>query len=49
MQLQSYYLDALDHVLGWNLPDEACPQAVTAQAGHLAGLDSDELSRGAPD
>ena len=49
MQLHSFYLDALDHVLGWDLPDEACPRAMNAEAAHLAGLDSDESSRVGPD
>ena len=31
----NYVLDALDQVLAWDLPDEACPQAL---AGLLAGL-----------
>jgi len=41
MQLHCFYLDALDQVLAWELPDEVCPVAVSTQAGLLAGLDSD--------
>ena len=37
--LNDFVLDALDRVLAWDLPDELCPHAVTAEAGLLAGLD----------
>ena len=49
MQLHCYYLDALGRVLTWDLPDEACPDAVTAQAGLLAGMSPEELAVGDPD
>jgi hypothetical protein len=32
--------DAIDHVLTWDMPDESLPAALSAEAGHLAGLDS---------
>ena len=35
-------LAAIDTVLSWDLPDEAYPEAVNAQACHLAGLDADD-------
>ena len=38
MELHNFVLDALDRVLAWDLPDEFCPQAITAEAGLLAGL-----------
>ena len=38
----NYVLDALDQVLAWDLPDEALPQAVTTQAGVLAGVGPEE-------
>ena len=41
MQLHSFYLDALERVLAWGLPDDLCPQAISAEAGLLAGVDSD--------
>ena len=41
MQIDDYYRDALDRVLSWDLPDEALPYAVSAEASHLAGLDSE--------
>ena len=49
MQLHSFYLDALDQVLTWDLPDEACSYAVSTQASHLAGLDTDDSSSFEPD
>ena len=41
MQIDDYYRYALDRVLSLDLPDEALPYAVSAEASHLAGLDSD--------
>jgi hypothetical protein len=38
MDLHNYVLDALDRVLAWDLPDEVCPHAISAEAGLLAGL-----------
>jgi hypothetical protein len=34
----NYVMNALDRVLAWDLPDEACPLAVAAQARLLAGV-----------
>jgi len=42
MQLHDVITDAIEHVLTWDLPDESLPSALSAEAGHLAGLDSDE-------
>lgn len=44
MQLHNFLIDALDRVLDWDLPDEVCPGALSAQAGLLAGLDAEQLS-----
>ena len=43
MDLHSFLTDALDLVLDWDLPDDVCPLAVTTQASHMAGLQSDEV------
>ena len=43
MQLHCYLIDALDDVLTWDLPDEDCANAVTTQAGLLAGIDTEQL------
>jgi hypothetical protein len=43
MQMNNYIVDAVDHVLNWDLPDEAIAQAVSFEAWHLAGLDSEQL------
>ncbi len=42
MQVHSYLIDALDRVLSWDLSEEACPEALTAEALLLAGVDPDE-------
>jgi len=42
MQLHSYLIDALDRVLSWDLSDDACPEALTAEAELLAGVDPDQ-------
>jgi hypothetical protein len=34
---------ALDTVLAWDLPDDACAEAVAVQACLLAGLVADEI------
>ena len=49
MQLHRFYIAALERVLDWDLPDEVCFQAVPAEAGHLAGLDSDQRQEIDPD
>ncbi len=43
MQLNDFLLDALDTVLNWEIPDDDCAHAVNAQAGLLAGLESEQL------
>ena len=42
MQLSNYIVEAVDRVLSWDLPEEAVAQATCAEAGHLAGLDSEQ-------
>ena len=42
MQPHNHVIDALDRVLAWNLPDEACPLAVAAQARLLAGVSPED-------
>ncbi len=37
--------DAIDVVLGWEIPDEAFPDAVQAQASYMAGIHPDEEFR----
>jgi len=49
MQLDNLYLDALNRVLAWDLPEEALPVAIYAEAGHLVGLDSEQLGGANPD
>ena len=41
MQFHDAVADAIDRVLTWDLPDEALPVALVAEAGHLAGADSE--------
>ena len=45
MQLDQFVLDALDRVLSWDLGDDMFPAAVSAEAGHLAGLDTEQLDQ----
>jgi hypothetical protein len=47
MQLHCFYMDALERVLAWDLPDDVSPYAVSAAAGLLAGFDSEQLDRSA--
>jgi hypothetical protein len=43
MQIDSdFVLDAVNTVLSWDLPDEAYPEAVSAQVCQLAGVDSEQ-------
>ena len=37
-----YFIDALETVLTWNLPDEVLPIAVSDQMKLLAGFNSEE-------
>lgn len=43
MEPNCYFLEALDEVLTWDLPDDATADAVTSQAALLAGMRPDEL------
>jgi hypothetical protein len=43
MPIHTALLEALDRVLLWDLPEEACSDAVASQARLLAGLSSDDL------
>ena len=45
MNFQNFLLDAIDAVLAWDLPDESFADAVNAQAGLMAGINSDEFDR----
>ena len=47
MYLDHYVVDAVERVLSWEIPDEALASAVSAEAGHLAALDTEQL--GDPD
>lgn len=40
---QRFLIAALERLLDLDLPDEVCPVALPAEAGHLACLDSDHL------
>jgi hypothetical protein len=42
MQLHDAITDAIEHVLTWDLPDASLAAALSAEAGHLAGPESDE-------
>ena len=42
MTFDSLVAPALDQVLDWGLPDDACPAATAALAQHMAGQDSDQ-------
>ena len=42
MQLDHFVIDALERVLAWDLPDEACLDAVGTEARLMAGLDPEE-------
>lgn len=44
MPIQNYLIPALEHVLTWDLPDEACGQALSTQAGLMAGAAADQDS-----
>lgn len=49
MDYQHYLPEAIDQVLGWNLPDEALTNAVIAQAGLMAGASPEEIMMFYPD
>ena len=42
MQVQDRYLDAVTAVLDWDIPENAYPEAVNAQACHLAGCEAED-------
>jgi hypothetical protein len=35
-------LDAVNAVLSWDLPDEACPEAIVMQASHMDAMDAED-------
>lgn len=43
MEFANYFLDAINDVLAWDLPDEALPGAVIAHAGFMARIAPDEM------
>jgi len=43
MHNQSIYLDAIETVLAWNLPEELFADAVNAQASLMAGIDPEGI------
>ena len=43
MNFQNYLLDAIDMVLGWDLPDESLAEAVKAQASLMARINPEEI------
>lgn len=43
MLFQDVLVPAIQRVLDWDLPDEACTQAFNDQAGMMAGLDPEEV------
>jgi hypothetical protein len=48
MQIQNRYLNAVNTVLDWDMPEDSYPEAVNAQACHLAGSEdswSDDVWR----
>lgn len=42
-EFENYLIDALEHVLPWDLPDEDLADAVNAQARLMAGILPDEF------
>lgn len=42
-------LDAVNAVLSWDLPDEAYPEAIFMQAGHMDAMDAEGTYFGAVD
>ena len=42
MNYQSICLDAIETVLGWDLPDEAFSDALSAQASLMAGFNQED-------
>ena len=44
MQIADCYVEAIEKVVAWDLPDDLITRAAFVEASHLAGLDSDQLS-----
>jgi hypothetical protein len=49
MDYQNFLIDAVNQVLAWDIPDEALPDAVIAQAGIMAGIGPEEIAGRYPD
>jgi hypothetical protein len=47
MPFHESVIDAVARVLSWDLPDEALPDAVSAEASHLAAYDTEQSAEGA--
>ena len=43
MDFQDCLSDALETVLDWDLPDEACTEAVASRARMLAGIEPEDI------
>jgi hypothetical protein len=43
MSFRNYLLDAIELVLGWDLPDEAIAEAVKGQASPMARINPEEI------
>jgi hypothetical protein len=43
MQFNDLLLEALNTVLGWDIPDEACSEAISSQACLLAGVEPERV------
>ena len=41
--IEDRVFDAIEAVLAWDLPDEACSDAVTSRAAMLAGVEPEDL------
>jgi hypothetical protein len=44
MPFQNCLLPALERVLAWDIPDEACNQALNHEIALLAGADPEQIS-----
>ena len=42
MNQQSHFLDAIETVLAWDLPDEVFAEALNAQASLMAGFNPED-------
>ena len=43
MQVSNFVLDAVTAAIDFDIPEEAYPEAVSAQAFHLAGIETDDM------